>query len=71
MQVNSYINVQVMAHSIYDSKVLFDRLDKDGKPVLDASGAKIKEPKLQFKEFITIGFTYKINHRVVRAREIK
>jgi hypothetical protein len=60
-----------MIHTIYDRKVLFDRMDKEGNPVLDQNGQKIREPKLQLREFVTIGFSYKINRRVVRAREIK
>lgn len=71
MQLNEYISLRTMIHTIYDRKVLFDKLDKDGNPVLDANGQKIREPKLQLREFITIGFSYKINRRVVRAREIK
>lgn len=70
MQLTDFISMQVMAHSIYDSKILFDKLDKKGDPVLDAYGKKIMEPKLQFQEFVTIGFSYKINRRVVRARVI-
>jgi hypothetical protein len=69
-RLTQYISMQVMAHAIYDSKVLFDKVDKNGNPVLDQSGKKIKEPKLQFREFFTIGFIYRINKRVVRAREI-
>lgn len=71
LQLTDHIRATVMAHSIYDSKILFDRLDKSGHPVLDAGGNKIREPRLQFKEFLSIGFSYKINRRVVRAREIK
>lgn len=71
MQLNEYISLRTMIHTIYDRKVLFDKLDKDGNPVLDANGQKIREPKLQLREFITIGFSYKINRRVLRAREIK
>jgi hypothetical protein len=69
-RLTQYISMQVMAHAIYDSKVLFDKVDKNGAPVLDPNGKKIKEPKLQFREFITIGFIYRINKRVVRAREV-
>ncbi len=70
MQITDYISMQMMTHSIYDSKILFDKLDKNGDPLLDASGKKIMEPRLQFKEFVTIGFSYMINRRVLRAREI-
>ncbi len=71
VQLNDYISMQVMAHSIYDSKILFDKTDKDGNPVLDSNGKKIMEPKMQFKEFLTVGFSYRINRRVIRAREVK
>jgi hypothetical protein len=71
VQLNDYISMQVMAHSIYDSKILFDKTDKNGNPVLDSNGKKIMEPKMQFKEFLTVGFSYRINRRVIRAREVK
>ncbi|NLX28341.1 MAG: DUF3078 domain-containing protein [Bacteroidales bacterium] len=71
MQLTDHIRATVMIHTIYDSKILFDRLDKEGQPVLDPGGNKIREPRMQFKEFVSIGFSYKINRRVVRAREIK
>jgi hypothetical protein len=70
VQVTDYIGFKVLVHSIYDSKILFDKLDKNGDPVLDINGQKIREPKLQFREFITVGFTYKINKRIIRAREV-
>ncbi len=70
MQLTDHISVNLLAHSIYDSKVLFDKLDKEGNPLLDSKGNKIRGPKLQFKEFVTVGFSYKINRRVLRAREI-
>jgi hypothetical protein len=70
-QLTDHISARVMFHTIYDSKILFDKLDKEGKPILDINGKKIREPRLQFKEFVSFGFTYKINRRVLRAREIK
>lgn len=71
MQLTQHIALRASVHTIYDTKVLFDRLDKEGNPVLDNDGKKIREPKLQLREFVTIGFSYKINRRVVRAREVK
>ena len=71
VQLNDFISFRAMIHSIYDRKILFDKLDKEGNPALDANGQKIREPKLQLREFVTIGFSYKINRRLVRAREIK
>ena len=71
MQLTQYIALRASVHTIYDTKILFERLDKEGKPVLDSDGKKIREPKLQLREFVTIGFSYKINRRVLRAREVK
>lgn len=71
MQLTQHIALRASVHTIYDTKILFDRLDKEGKPVLDNDGKKIREPKLQLREFVTIGFSYKINRRVLRAREVK
>jgi hypothetical protein len=61
MQLTDHINMRMMVHFIYDEKVLF--------PVLDANDQPMGEkPKLQIKEFITVGFTYKINKQVTRTR---
>ena len=61
MQLTDHINMRMMVHFIYDEKVLF--------PVEDANGQPMGEkPKLQIKEFITVGFTYKINKQVTRTR---
>jgi hypothetical protein len=61
MQLTDHINLRMMVHLIFDEDVLF--------PVYDANDVKIgEEPKLQLKEFINIGFTYKINKQVTRTR---
>jgi hypothetical protein len=61
MQLTDHINLRMMIHMIYDEDVMF--------PVYDANDVKIGEkPKLQLKEFINIGFTYKINRQVTRTR---
>ena len=70
MQLTDHIRATVMIHSIYDSKILFDKLDPEGNPRVDTNGNKIRGPQLQFKEFVSIGFSYRINRRVLRAREI-
>ncbi len=70
MQLTDHIRATVMFHSIYDSKILFDKLDAEGNPRVDTNGNKIRGPQLQFKEFVSIGFSYRINRRVLRAREI-
>lgn len=64
MQLNNYIGMQFLIHFIYDDDVLF--------PVYDDTGTQIgKEPKLQIKEFFSIGFTYKINKKVMRTHRIR
>jgi hypothetical protein len=61
MQLTDHINLRMMIHMIYDEDVMF--------PVYDANDVKIGEkPKLQLKEFINVGFTYKINRQVTRTR---
>lgn len=63
MKVNDYVNLRFMLHLIYDDDILF--------PVLDNMGNEIsKKPKLQVKELITVGFSYKINKKVFKARQI-
>jgi hypothetical protein len=64
MRLTEYINLRLMAHFIYDDDVLF--------PVYDENNVQIGEkPKLQIKEFFTIGFAYKINHKVMKAKRIR
>jgi hypothetical protein len=64
MQLNSYIDIRLMLHFIYDDDVKF--------PVFDAEGNKSgEEAKLQVKEFFTIGFSYKINKKVMRTHRIR
>ncbi len=62
MKLTDHINMQMLVHLIYDEKILFPVLDENGK----ATGEK--EPKLQVREFITVGFSYKINRQVTRTR---
>lgn len=63
MQLTDYINMRMMVHMIYDDDVKF--------PVFDANDVKIgEEPKLQLKQLITIGFSYKINRQVMRSKQI-
>ena len=64
MKLNDHINFRLMVHLIYDDDVLF--------PVYDINGNKTgkEEPKLQVKELITVGFSYKINRNVMRTRRL-
>ncbi len=62
--LTDFINLRFQLHFIYDDDVLF--------PVYDDNNVKISEkPKLQTKEFLFVGFTYRINHKVLRASRIR
>ncbi len=64
MKLNNYINLRLLVHLIYDDDVLF--------PVYDSNDIKIGEkPKLQIMEYFSIGFTYKINHKVMKSERIR
>ena len=64
MQLNNYVQLRVMLHMIYDDNVLF--------PVYDDEGTQIGEKaKLQIKEFISVGFSYSINKKVMRTKRIR
>jgi hypothetical protein len=53
MKVNKYISATLSTHLIYDDDVIIT-LDKDNDGILDING-----PRLQFKEILAIGLTYK------------
>lgn len=61
MKVNDYIDVRLMLHMIYDDDVLF---------TVKENGVDVKKPRLQVKELITVGFSYKINRKVLRTRQV-
>ena len=64
MKLNNYFDIRLLIHFIYDDDVLF--------PVYDANDVKVGEKaKLQVKEFFSIGFTYKINHKVMTSKRIR
>ena len=64
MKLNEYVNMRLLVHLIYDDDVLF--------PVYDENEVKIGEkPKLQIKEFFSIGFAYKINHKVQHSKRLR
>lgn len=64
MKLTTYIDLKMMLHLIYDDDVLFPVYDNDG----NQTGEK---PKLQIKEFITVGFSYSINKKVMRTKRIR
>jgi hypothetical protein len=57
--------MQFMVHFIYDDNILFPIYGDDGVTKIG------EEPKLQIKEFFSIGFTYKINKKVMRTRRVR
>ncbi len=64
MRLTTYIDLKMMLHLIYDDDVVF--------PVYNDAGDKVGEKaKLQIKEFITVGFSYSINKKVMRTRRIR
>ena len=64
MRLTTYIDLKMMLHLIYDDDVLF--------PVYNDAGDKVGEKaKLQIKEFITVGFSYSINKKVMRTKRIR
>jgi len=64
VKLNTYMNMTVMLHTIYDDNVLF--------PIYNDAGEKVGEKaKLQLEEFITLGFTYKINKKVMRTKRVR
>lgn len=64
MRLTTYIDLKMMLHLIYDDDVKF--------PVYNDAGDKVGEKaKLQIKEFITIGFSYSINKKVMRTKRIR
>ena len=64
MQLNDYIDLRVMLHLLYDDNVKF--------PVYNDEGTQVGEKaKLQIEEFVTIGFSYKINRKVMRTKRLR
>jgi len=65
MQLTDYINLQFMLHLIYDDDVKFTVYDSDG------NDTGRTETRLQLKELFTIGFTYSLNHKVIRTHRVR
>ncbi|MDX1284013.1 MAG: DUF3078 domain-containing protein [Draconibacterium sp.] len=64
MRLTDYIDMRLMVHLIYDDNILF--------PIHNDAGDKIgEEAKLQIKELITVGFSYKINRKVMKTRRVR
>jgi len=63
-KVSNYITMQALLHLLYDDNVTFPTKR------VDAEGNTIYKPKWQFKEFITIGFTYKLNKPLYKREKL-
>lgn len=63
MQLSDYITMRFLLHFIYDDDILF--------PVYENEVKVGEKPRLQIKEFFSIGFTYKINRRVIKSERIR
>lgn len=61
MRLNDHVNMRMMIHFIYDDDVLFPNVNDAGEVIGEP------RPRLQLKEFFTVGFSYKINRRVTRT----
>ncbi|HLN72848.1 MAG: DUF3078 domain-containing protein [Methylococcaceae bacterium] len=63
-QLTNRISMNVMLYMLYDDNVTFPT----GK--LDVDGKEIYKPKLQTKELMTIGFSYKIAKHIYKRKKI-
>ncbi|MGQ7870408.1 DUF3078 domain-containing protein [Sunxiuqinia sp. sy24] len=64
MKLNDFMNLRMQIHFIFDDNVKFNVGE-------DANGNPILEPRWQVKEFVTIGFSYKLNKRIFRREKVK
>ena len=65
MQLTERINMQMMLHLLYDDNVLFTETK-----TINGVETTISKPKLQVKELITVGFSYNINKKIYKARNL-
>ncbi len=63
MRLNDYMNMRMQLNFIFDDNVLFNVGE-------DSAGNAIMEPRWQVKEFVTIGFAYKLNKRIFRREKV-
>lgn len=70
VQFTDHVNMQLMFHMLYDDNVLFTKYDDAGNVLKNPDGTTQKETRLQIKELITVGFTYKINKKIYKSRKV-
>lgn len=63
-QLTDRINMSFMLFMIYDDNVTFDTGKKDYR------GEAIFKPKLQTKQLMTVGFSYKINKHIYKRKRV-
>lgn len=55
-RITWFFTVSANMHLIYDKDILFPVLDEDDKPMTNPDGSALKEPKIQFMEFVGLSF---------------
>ena len=65
MRINTYITMGLRFYLLYDDDVLF------GTGKFDGNGVEITETRWQFQEMMSLNFTYTINKKLHRRKEIK
>ncbi|MDT8430416.1 MAG: DUF3078 domain-containing protein [Bacteroidales bacterium] len=58
-RINWYFTINLNLHLIYDDDIRFPVMDEKGDPVKWPDGSIKKSPKLQFKEFVGLTFSFK------------
>ncbi|MFH2144319.1 MAG: DUF3078 domain-containing protein [Bacteroidota bacterium] len=59
MKINKYISTNIATHLIYDHDVDIPLYNKNNEPLLNEDGNQIYSKRPQFKEMLSVGFSYK------------
>lgn len=59
LKVNKYISTNIATHLIYDHDVDIPLYNKNNEPLLNEDGNQIYSKRPQFKEMLSVGFSYK------------
>ncbi|MFH2096265.1 MAG: DUF3078 domain-containing protein, partial [Bacteroidota bacterium] len=59
MKINKYISTNISTHLIYDDNIDIPVYEDDGSPVLNEDGDQVTTKHAQFKEILSVGFSYK------------
>ena len=63
-QLTNRISLNFMVYLLYDDNVTFPT------GIFDLGGKEIYKPKLQTKELMTVGFSYKIDRHIYKRNKI-